>query len=394
MVLLSCGPKPESKPVQAVSVQKAQPNEYYTCPMHPFVRSDKPGACPVCHMSLVKVIEDKDHTDSVEQRGSVSLSHSEQILADVSTAVVESKSLIKQIQAVGKIDLAEPNTQQITARFGGRIERLFVSFVGQKVHAGEPLAEIYSPDAVAAQREFLIAVNSPTSTSGESALLQQTRLKLKLWGFTDQQLQQLAKDQLPATALTIYSPLSGTVLKKNVNPQQYISTGESLFEVSDLRSLWLQIDVYETDIAAVHIGQAVEVFIDAVPSRAIKGRVSFISPTLDPTTRTARVRAILDNSTGNFSPEMYARATILVPLASSLVVPTTAVVSNGKTDLVWTETQPGTFSARRVVLGERSDEFYQILDGLLEGDIIAVKGAYLIDSESQLRLNQSRGAAK
>ena len=394
LLVVSCGPQPQSKQTQAVSDQSSHPTEYYTCPMHPSVRSDKPGACPICLMTLVKVSAITKHEDSSQGSTSLTFSASEQIRANVSTVIVESKALIKEISVVGKIDLAEPSTQQITARFSGRIEQLHVSFVGQKVKSGEPVAEIYSPDAVAAQREFLIALNSPTSTSGESALLKQARSKLKLWGFTDHQLDQLTKDQSPATDVTIYSPISGTVLKKNVNPQQYVSTGEPLFEVSDLRSVWLQLDVYETDIAALRIGQVVEASVDGIPMHTMKGTVSFISPTLDPITRTARVRAILDNSAGRLRPEMYAHATILIPLPKSLVVPTTAVVSTGKTDLVWIEREPGRFEPRQVVLGVRTGEFYQILDGLHQGETVAAKGAYLIDSESQLRSTRAGGVSK
>jgi membrane fusion protein, copper/silver efflux system len=194
--------------------------------------------------------------------------------------------------------------------------------------------------------------------------------------------------------VTIYSPVAGTVLKKNFQPQQYVAAGASLFDISDLRIVWLQLDIYESDIASLHVGQAVEASLDAAPSHTVRGTISFISPTLDPATRTARVRAILKNSSGNLRPEMYAHARIHVLLPTSLVVPTTAVVSNGKADLVWVEREAGHFEPREVRLGERSGDFYQILDGLHKGENIAVRGAYLIDSESQLRLSNTGGIGK
>ena len=393
-LIAGCGRQSEGDHAQAVANQTPHPTEYYTCPMHPSVRSDKPGACPICHMTLVKVSATKEQDTLSQGRESITLSTAEQIRANVSTATVEHRTLVREISAMGKIDLAEPSTQQITARFGGRIERLFVSFVGQTVKAGEPVAEIYSPDDVAAQREFLVALNSPADASGESALLKQTRIKLKLLGFVDRQLDQLAKDQTPATVVTIYSPITGTVLKKNVLPQQYVAAGESLFEVSDLRKVWLQVDIYEPDIASLRIGQSVEASLDATPSLVAKGTISFISPTLDPTTRTARVRAILDNPFGNLRPEMYAHARILAPLPTTLVVPTTAVVSNGKADVVWVERDPGHFEPRNVRLGERAGDFSQILAGLQKGENVAIRGAYLIDSESQLRLSNTGGTGK
>ena len=393
-LMAGCGRQPESRQTHATAEQSPQATEYYTCPMHPSVRSDKLGACPICHMTLVKVSATKERDTLSQGIESVTLSGAERIRANVATAPVGIAALVRSIAVIGKIDLAEPSTQQVTTRFGGRIERLFVSFVGQTVNVGEPVAEIYSPNAVAAQREFLVALNSPANSSGESAMLRQTRLKLKLLGFTDGQLDQLAKDQTPATVVTIYSPITGTVLKKNILPQQYVATGESLFDVSDLRKVWLQLDVYESDIAALRIGQAIEASLDASSSLVARGTISFISPTLDPATRTARVRAVLDNSSGNLRPEMYAHARILVPLPNSLVVPTTAVVSNGKADVVWVESKPGYFEPRKVRLGERAGDLYQILEGLQRGEKIAISGAYLIDSESQLRLSNTGGTSK
>ncbi len=391
LVIVSCGPQPQSKQSLAASNQEPQPAEYYTCPMHPSVRSDKPGACPICHMTLVRVSATQVHRDSSRSQDSVELSAAEQIRANISTTSVHSASLVKEISAAGKIDVAETSTRQITARFGGRIERLFVSFVGQTVKSGEPVAEIYSPDAITAQREFLVALNSPSINQDGSDLLKQSRVKLRLWGFTDQQIDKLAKDQTPETSVTIYSPLEGTVLKKNVDLQKYVSAGESLFDISDLRTVWLQLDVYETDVASLHLGQTVEASMEGIPVHTFSGKVSFISPTMDPTTRTVRVRAILENPTARLKPEMYAHATILVPLSKSLVIPATAVISNGKTDVVWIERERGVFEPRQVVLGERTDRFYQVLGGLLEGESVAVSGAYLIDSESQLRqTNTSR----
>jgi Cu(I)/Ag(I) efflux system membrane fusion protein len=389
-----CGRQPQSGQTQAVVNQHSQPGEYYTCPMHPWIRSDKPGACPICHMTLVKVSPNHIDNDSGQAGRSVTLSTADQIRANVSTAMVESKALIKEIPAVGKIDLAESSTEQITMRFAGRIERLFISFVGQKVHVGEPLAEIYSPDAIAAQREFLVALSSPSTSPDDSTMLNLARRKLQLWGFTDQQLDRLTKDQTPSTTVMIHSHIAGTVLKKNVALQQYVSAGESLFDISDLRNVWLLLDIYETDIASVHLGQVVEATIDASPPYTLRGIVSFISPTVDPATRTVRVRAVLDNATGNLRPEMYAHATIFVTLNKSLVVPATAVVSSGKKDVVWIEREPGRFEPRQVVLGERNGDFYQILDGLHEGETVAARGAYLIDSESQLRMTTAGGAGK
>jgi membrane fusion protein, copper/silver efflux system len=394
IVAAGCQKQQQGKEFEANTAHKAPSQEYYTCPMHPSVRSDKPGACPVCHMSLVKVSPEQQREDSLNAGLSVQLSTTEQTLANVATTLVENKALVKEIAAVGKIDLAEPNTKRITARFGGRIEKLFTSFVGQHLRSGEPVAELYSPDAIAAQREFLVAMKTAAADREGSLLLKQSRQKLILLGFTEQQLRDLTNSDTPSTTIVVYSPLAGTVLKKNVEVQQYVSAGETLFDVSDLRSVWLQLDVYERDIAALHLGQVVEAFADDGTSRPLRGSISFISPTLDATTRTARVRAILDNSSGRLKPEMFAHANIMVPLQKTLVVPVTSVVSNGRSEVVWVENEPRHFEPRQVTVGERCGEFYQILSGLLEGELVASRGAYLIDSESQLRQAAPAGAGK
>lgn len=384
-LMAGCGRQPEGGQTQATVSQIKQSAEYYTCPMHPSVHSDKPGACPICHMTLVKVSATKESEDATRDGESVTLSAAEKIRANIATTIVQSKTLIKEILAVGKIDVPENGTKQITARFGGRIERLFVVCCGQNAVLGAPVAELYSPDAIAAQKEFLVALNSLTGGPADSSLLKQTRQKLVLWGFTDQQLDRLAKEREPAATVMIYSPVSGTVLRKNVDLQQYVSAGQSLFDLADLRTVWLQLDIYQTDLAGVRLGQTIHASLDGTESSTITTTVSFISPFLDPVTRTARVRAVLDNSSGNLRPETYAHAKILVPLPKSLVVPASAIVLNGRSNIVWVEQEAGRFEPRQVLLGERSGEFYQILDGLHEGETVAARGAYLVDSESQLR---------
>ena len=393
-ILAGCAPRTENKSTDTASKHDTPRADYYTCPMHPSVRSDKPGACPICHMSLVRVSAAKESQQTNGDGASVSVSSASSVLANISTAIVESKALTKEISAVGIIDVPEPNTQQISSRFGGRIERLHVSYVGQLIKAGDPVAEMYSPDAIGAQREFLLSLSSSEAGSDQSTMARQARLKLQLLGFTDQQLDQLAKDHNPSTLITIHSPITGTIVKKNVDLQRYVTAGESLYDVADLRTVWLQLDIYDNDISLLRIGQAVEASLDALPSVRVLGRISFISPTLDPSSRTTRVRVSLDNSSGALKPEMYAHATIRVPLSKSPVVPSTAVLSNGKHDIVWVQLEQGHFEPRTVTLGHRSGEFYQILGGLQEGETIAVSGAYLLDSESQLQAATSGGQAK
>jgi Cu(I)/Ag(I) efflux system membrane fusion protein len=395
-VLISgCGSKGEGHKSTESAGPSQTSSDYYTCPMHPSVKSDKPGICPICHMTLVRVSQSQDGAESAQLAGSVILSQSKLVLANISTVRAESRSLLQSISMAGKIDYPETNTQQVTTRFAGRIEILSVSFVGQHVRRGDPVAELYSPDAITAQREFLVALSSsPVRKQGtegsaqeENDLVQQSRSKLRFWGFTDSQIEELASTRTVKTLVTIHSPVSGTIIRKNVELQQYIAAGDPLFDVADLQTVWLQMDAYESDLGSLKIGQAITATIDAFPSEEFKGTVSFIGAVVEPSTRTVRVRATLGNKDLKLKPEMFARAVIHIPLAKAIVVPSSAVIATGKHSVVWVEVSAGHFEARPVKLGRRSDDFYQVLGGLSVGESIAVSGGYLIDSESQLQLS-------
>ena len=394
ILISGCGSKGEGHKSTESAGHSQTLSDYYTCPMHPSVKSDKPGVCPICHMTLVRVSQSQDGAESAQLAGSVMLSQSKLVLANISTVRAESRSLVQSISMAGKIDYPETNTQQVTTRFAGRIENLLVSFVGQHVRRGDPVAELYSPDAITAQREFLVALGpSPVRKQGtegssqeENDLVQQSRSKLRFWGFTDSQIEELASTRTVKTLVTIHSPVSGTIIRKNVELQQYIAAGDPLFDVADLQTVWLQLDAYESDLGSLKIGQSITATIDAFPSEEFKGTVSFIGAVVEPSTRTVRVRATVSNKDLKLKPEMFARGVIHVPLAKAIVVPSSSVIATGRHSVVWVEVSAGHFEARPVKLGWRSDDFYQVLDGLSEGESIAVSGGYLIDSESQLQL--------
>ena len=394
LLLIGCSQKADNHNAAEGTAGNHVTADYYTCPMHPSVRSDKPGVCPICHMTLVRVSQMQKEAEVTGQVPSVTLSSSKEVLANILTIRVESRSLVHELPLAGKIDYPEPNIQQITTRFAGRIERLSVSYVGQHVRRGDPVAEIYSPDAVTAQREFLVALASPPASerSVESSdqngtdLVERSKAKLKFWGFTDSQIEDLVSTKSVKTFVTVHSPISGTVVRKNVELQRYVAAGDPLFDVADLQTVWLQLDAYESDLGSLKIGQPITATIDAFPSEEFKGTVSFIGAVIEPSTRTVRVRATLDNKDLKLKPEMFAQAIIRVPLQKAVVIPSSAVIATGKRCVVWVEASAGHFEARPVKLGQRSGDFYQVLDGLHEGEIIAASGGFLIDSESQLQL--------
>ncbi|MEX1276611.1 MAG: efflux RND transporter periplasmic adaptor subunit [Bacteroidota bacterium] len=374
--------------------------DIYTCPMHPSVVSNKPGACPICGMTLVKRSAQKEMTGKEQADFEhVALSQTKQVLANVATTDVRRMRLKKEVYTVGKIDYAEPLFVHISTRFPGRLEKLYLNYTGQTVKVGDPVADVYSPEAISAQREFLLAHETFEQTpsadedirSRVTSLLEESKQKLLLWGFTTKQIEELERTRNVQNIVTIYSPVRGTVLKKNVDPQHYTTAGEDLYDIADLSTVWLYLDVYEQDLHTVALGQKVEARTAAFPGELFVGTITFISPTLDPSTRTTRIRAVLPNHAGKLKPETYMETTIATHLPEALVVPSSAVILTGRRTVVWVETNPGIYEARLVTLGHRAGEYYVVLKGLQEHDRVVSSGGYLIDSESQLQASTGSG---
>ncbi|MBI1807380.1 MAG: efflux RND transporter periplasmic adaptor subunit [Ignavibacteria bacterium] len=376
----------------------SSPKEYYTCPMHPSVRSDKPGACPVCGMTLVKRTEDNG-IPGEEHRAmeNVTLSPSKQVLANVSTSIAKRSSLEKEIRAGGRIDYAEPNFKHISTRFPGRLEKLYLSYTGQKVNKGDPVAEIYSPEAISAQQEYLLAIDSydqvkdaaEVISSGAKSLLDQSRQKLVLWGFTNDQIIDLEKTKTVKDTLIIYSPIAGTVIKKNVDPQHYAAAGEDIYDIADLSTVWMYADVYEYELHWLNIGQHVYATSQAYPGTVFTGEITFISPTIDPSTRTASIRVEFPNRRSLLKLEMFVDASIKIKLPETVVVPVSAVLSTGERQVVWVQKDQTAFEPHLVRIGARAGDFIQILEGLIEGETVVTSGGYLLDSESQMQATAS-----
>jgi Cu(I)/Ag(I) efflux system membrane fusion protein len=365
---------------ETTSQNASSEKSYYTCPMHPSVKSDKPGACPVCGMNLVKrTVQIEMSPAEYQALGQVTISPTKQVLANVSTSVAMKMSIEKEIRAVGKIAYAEQDFRQISTRFPGRIDKLYLTYEGQQVKKDDPVADVYSPEAISAQQEYLL-----TKQSNSSDFIQQSKEKLVLWGFTESQIKELDESRAVKNNFTLHSPISGTVLKKNVQQQQYVSAGENLFDVADLSTVWMYADIYEYEIHGVKVGQRVETTSDVYPGKIFTGRITFISPTVEPSSRTLWVRAEMPNSTAELKLNMFVNATIKIKLPESIVVPTTAVLSTGTRQVVWVQKDTNIFEPRLVKVGDRSNEYVQILDGINEGETIVTSGGYLIDSESQL----------
>jgi membrane fusion protein, copper/silver efflux system len=376
----------------------------YTCPMHPFIIKDKPGLCPICGMELIKKLNDAQASSATVQAseqkqqadmlGHVSLSPTQRVMANVATVAAKQTTLHKEINAVGIVQFDQSRQAKVTAWIAGRIDRLNVNTVGAVVSKNRPVAELYSPELLATQQEYLLALRShdqlknspiPSISQNGEGLVSSARQRLMLFGVKESQIAGLEKAGKPNIRLPIYTPLSGVVIEKMVQKGQYVNVGDVLFNIADLSSVWVEVEVYENEFPNIHIGQKVEIRSQSFPGKPFTGRIAFIYPFLDPKTRTVKARVEMPNPGMKLKPDMFVNAVIKVPLGSAIVVPVTAVMDTGKRRVVWVESSPGMFEPRDVQVGQQTDDKIQILSGLKAGDKVAVSGGYLIDSESQLK---------
>jgi len=369
----------------------------YTCPMHPFIIKDQPGACPICGMTLVPLKKEegaKPHEEEMKALEQVSLSPTQMVMANVATVKVDRKQLAKEIDAVGIVQYDQSRQARVTAWVAGRIDRLYVDKVGDYVSTRRPVAEVYSPDLVATEQEYLLAIksrdqlkNSPISSisQGGEGLVESARQRLRLWGVKDYQIAGLEKTGKPDIRIPVFTPLSGIVIEKLVLKGQYVREGDPLFNIADLSTVWMELEVYENDFPFIKPGRRVEITSQSYPGKVFNGRVSYIYPFLDPKTRTVKVRVEIPNPGLRLKPDMFVRAAVKIPLGNVLAVPVTAVLDTGKRKVVWMETKPRVFVPHDVQTGARVGDDVQIISGLRRGDSVAATGGYLIDSEAQLR---------
>ena len=294
---------------------------FWTCSMHPQIKQDGPGRCPICEMDLVPMREEAGGGE----KASLRLGERARQLASVQTTPVEYRKLTKSIFTVGKIDYDESSVAHVTAWVSGRTDKLYVNFTGTIVKKGEHLIYMYSPDLLSTQEEYLLAYRGieklkdspiPEVISSSKTLLENTRQRLLLWGITEEQINELERTQTPQTHLTIYAPIGGTIISKDAFEGMYFETGDMLFTIADLSSVWLYLDIYEYDLPWVRYGQDIEVITESYPGDVFHGTVVFIDPFLNEVTRSVKVRINMDNREGKLKPGMYVNARLKVKLES------------------------------------------------------------------------------
>lgn len=392
------------KPAPAEETAKAA--DVFYCPMHPTVRSDKPGSCPICGMSLVKrtgspAHDAASHGAVSQDLAAVSLSPEQRVTANVRTMMVELATGAGDLVTTGRVTFDERRVAQITAYSAGRIERLYVNFTGDTVRRGAPVAAIWSPDLFATQQEYLLAINNRArmqragfsdARSAAGDLVESTRRRLQLFGMTEGQIAQLERGGKPLYTTTIVAPVSGVVTNKLVVPQQYVAQGQPLFEVADLTNVWVEVDVYEQQLPDVKIGQRVLISSPAVPDVDFPGTVAFIQPVLSGETRTVRVRVDIANPKLQLKPDMYVSVRVAnSEIEEHIMIPASAVIDRGQKQFVWVEARAGTYEPREVKTGPRHGSNVVIVSGIAAGEKIVIEGGFLLDSEAQLRSITSGG---
>jgi Cu(I)/Ag(I) efflux system membrane fusion protein len=358
----------------------------WTCSMHPQIKQDEPGLCPICAMDLIPLTIAKSSGENVDP-DEIVLTESAAKLADVQTLSVSKGIPQKTVHLQGKVQADERNIAELTARFGGRIEKLFVNFTGQNVQKGEKLATIYSPDLITAQRELLEAISFKES---RPSFYRAARAKLKLWDLTDDQIAAIEEEGEPQHYFEVLSPISGTVMMRHVALGDYVKEGSALFQVTDLKRVWVMFDAYESDIPWIKTGDQLEIIIPSIPGKEFKGRVAHIDPYIHPETRVAKVRIELANSGLKLKPEMFANGVLQSNIAESadhLLIPKSSILWTGKRAVVYVkvpEREAPSFLYREITLGPEAGNFYVVAEGLTEGEVIAVNGVFKIDAAAQL----------
>jgi RND family efflux transporter MFP subunit len=424
----------------------------YHCPMHPAMVADRPGDCPICGMRLVPMeaatdskaeplpaapasrkkviyrstmnpneVSDKPGKDSmgmemvpvdVEERPSdaarveglaaVRINSRKQQLIGVRTEVIKRAPFVRTIRAVGLVTADETRLHQVHTKIGGWIETLNINTTGEKVRAGQHLLTIYSPELLATQEEYLLALRTRSPLAGASlpdavartnALVESGRRRLLLFDLSPAQIDDLERAGQATRTVTLHAPISGYVTKRGVTQGEKIDPSTTLLEIADLSRVWVIASIYEYELPFVHLGQSADVTLSYLPGHTYRGTVTLVYPVLESATRTVPVRVELPNPDLALKPDMYAQVEIHGDLGERLGVPESAILSTGTRNVVFVAQGDGYFEPREVHLGLRVQDSVEILDGLAEGDSVVTSGNFFIDSESKLKAALEAAAA-
>ena len=326
--------------------------------------------------------------------GTVQISPERQQLIGVKFGTVEVRPLEKVIRTVGRVDYDEKRIVTISPKIGGWIEDLYVDFTGRFVSKGEPLLTIYSPELVSTQEEYLLALRAkkdlvkspfPEVAGSGTSLAESAKRRLKLWDISDDQIKALEESGQVKKTLILHSPFSGFVLEKAAYKGMNVMPGIALYKLADLSVVWLIADIYEYEIPFIRLGQQGTIQFSYIPGETFTGKAIYISPLLDPNTRTAKVRFELPNPHGKLKPEMFANVEMKIHLGQKLTVPEGAIIDTGLRQLAIVDKGSGYFEPREVKVGAKVENYYEVIKGLKAGERVITSANFLIDSESKLK---------
>ena len=375
-------------PSSSVSYQDHQHEniaEVWTCVMHPQVRKNRPGLCPICGMDLVPVGGVPSQDLDINQ---IQMTEAAMKLADIQTVIAGSTMPEKQLYLPGRIQADERGIANVTAHFSGRVEMLYADFTGQFINRGQLLATLYSPDLVTAQKELFEAMKfRSTNPSFYQAAVQ----KLKLWELTDSQIRSIEEKGEPQYNFNVYAHRSGTIISRKISEGEHVMDGQTLFEIADLNRLWVVFDAFESDLSWIKVGDSISFKVQSLPGRNFNSVVTFIDPVVNHQTRTASVRTELINEDNQLKPEMFVEGIVNAGMTLSeekIVIPKTAVLWTGKRAVVYVKqpqfAQP-TFEYREIELGTDAGAYYVVNNGLSAGEEVAANGVFKIDGAAQIQ---------
>ncbi len=366
--------------------------EVWTCSMHPQIRADGPGQCPICGMDLVPAssLQESDAADAVM------LSDRARALAKIVTAPVQqSEASASGRPLVARVEVDETRLRNVTSWIGGRIDRLHLRATGERVRRGQVVATLYSPEVYSAHQDLLVAKRqfmrmedaAPAARTGAEAALEAARERLRLLGVEGAQLEELEAAEHPTRAVRIRADAGGTILERVATQGSYVRPGAVLYRVADLGRVWVQLEAYERDLPLLRVGAHVAFEFPSLPNRVLEGEVAFVDPVVDPRRRTAQVRVSVRNEDGALRPGMVGEATLHVSGSSQLTIPASAPLFTGHRSLVYVEVSGDrpSYVPRTVTLGPRQGDVYPVLAGLEAGERVVVHGAFVLDADLQIQ---------
>lgn len=407
----------------------SETSQLYTCGMHPDILSEEPGNCPICEMKLTPVKQEKNsgqrqiaywvapmdpneiydspgkskmrmdlvpvYEDEITGGALVKIDPVVQQNMNIKTVIIERADLSNSLITNGIVAVDERNEHVVSSKYGGWIEKLYVNFTGQEIRKDDKIFEIYSPDLFAAQQEYISALDYYSSLkntenvnllASAKDLVNNAEQKLLLLDISDKEVNRLRTEKKVNRTVPVYSPVNGIVTRISINEGSKINKGGMILHITDFSNLWILADVYEHELHKIRVGAEAVVKFNAFPQKVIRGKVSFIYPTLEKTTRTIKVRIDIANENGMLKPDMLASVEFSSSTnQNSPVIPEEAVIRSGSKDIAVVALDEGKFKPVELELGIYSDGNYQLLSGLSEGSRVVTSAQFLIDSESNLK---------